>query len=418
MAVDVSDDLAAIAAASNRLTAAWAGHIGRGEGRSAAAESAAAQSTVFSGAGLWPLLGLLALGAEGPCRAELAGAYGLDPARGGSAARGFINLFDQAPALRAALGLWYRDDLSILDSWLDELPPATRGRLTGDIKADTDRLDAWADEHTDGLIKKMPVVLTPETTLVLASAILVTTTWRDEFTEFTHHAQAGPWTGRGLPALTRPTRPDTVRVVDGGPGTGPVTTSVVEGKDDIDVVLFLGEPQVTADLVLIAGIASLGAHATARPAKTAAEILADDSATAQSPGPGLTVQTVKSASPAPTAALTTPRFTIEAQHDLLASPELFGLSAASNPSTARFPGMSRQGLYLSSARQNAMAEFSATGFKAAAVTAIAMARSMAMRVDKHESRRLEVVYDRPFGFAAVHRPTGLIIVAGWVADLS
>jgi hypothetical protein len=26
-----------------------------------------------------------------------------------------------------------------------------------------------------------------------------------------------------------------------------------------------------------------------------------------------------------------------------------------------------------------------------------------------------VAFDRPFGFAAVHRPTGLVLVAGWVA---
>jgi hypothetical protein len=26
-----------------------------------------------------------------------------------------------------------------------------------------------------------------------------------------------------------------------------------------------------------------------------------------------------------------------------------------------------------------------------------------------------VTFDRPFGFLAVHRPTGLVVVAGWVA---
>ena len=97
--------------------------------------------------------------------------------------------------------------------------------------------------------------------------------------------------------------------------------------------------------------------------------------------------------------------------------ELFGLAAATDSARARFPGMSPQSLYVSSARQNAMAEFSGTGFKAAAVTVIAMARSMAMRRDNHQSRRLDAVYDRPFGFAAVHRPSGMIIVAGWVATL-
>ena len=29
---------------------------------------------------------------------------------------------------------------------------------------------------------------------------------------------------------------------------------------------------------------------------------------------------------------------------------------------------------------------------------------------------VEVVFDRPFGFIAVHRPSGLAVVAGWVAS--
>ncbi|GGV14111.1 hypothetical protein GCM10010182_38300 [Actinomadura cremea] len=29
---------------------------------------------------------------------------------------------------------------------------------------------------------------------------------------------------------------------------------------------------------------------------------------------------------------------------------------------------------------------------------------------------LDVTFDRPFGFLARHRPTGLVLLAGWVAD--
>ncbi|WP_332838981.1 hypothetical protein [Nocardia bovistercoris] len=60
------------------------------------------------------------------------------------------------------------------------------------------------------------------------------------------------------------------------------------------------------------------------------------------------------------------------------------------------------------------ARFTSGGFEAAAVTAIGMARAAA----PSQSRRIrcvEVTFDRPFGFLAVHRPTGLAIVAGWVA---
>lgn len=427
-AVDASDHLAAIAAASNRLTAEWTARTPDG------------MSTVLSGAGVWPLLGLLALGAEGRTRTELAGAYGLEPALGGTAAREFVDLFDRAPALRAALGLWYRDDVPMRDSWLRELPPATRGRLTDDYAADKEHLDAWAREHTDGLIEQMPVELTQDTVLVLASAIMVTTTWRQRFTETPHQAGAGPWAGRRLAALTREIAPESIRVIDGGtfdrtaadaPGAGPVTAVTVEGEDDIDVLLFLGGPDVPAGKVLRAGITALtdavggpgDASATGRPANhlgTAATdaLSSGDTAPADSSrAPGVVIRTVDSDSPDPEGALTTPRFTIHAQHDLLAEAGLFGLSTAGDADSASFPGMSSDPLYVSSARQNAMAEFSATGFKAAAVTAISMARAMSMRRNRFRARRIEVAYDRPFGFAAVHRTSGLIIAAGWVADV-
>jgi serine protease inhibitor len=424
-AVDVPDQSAAIAAASNRLTAEWSGRAEDGT------------STVLSGAGVWPLLGLLALGADGETRAELAGAYGLDPGLGGAAARGFMELFDRAPALRAALGLWYKDDLTVRDTWLQELPPATHGRLTGDLRGDKERLDAWAREHTDGLIEQMPVVLSRATVLVLASAILVTTTWRQRFTETSHRAAAGPWAGRALAALTRQIPPESIRVIDGDGGegdgdgdgessgpsdTGPITTVVVEGEDDIDVLLFLGGPDVSAGKVLRAGITALAAgaaHGTSQLGTAAAELLGSGDAEPadDSRAPGVVVRTVQSSSPGPVGTLTTPRFTIHAEHDLLADPPLFGLAAASDADAASFPGMSPEPLVVSTAKQNAMAQFSATGFKAAAVTAVSMARAVAMHRNRFQARRIEVAYDRPFGFAAVHRTSGLIIAAGWVADV-
>jgi len=388
---------AAIVAASNTLTSAWAERIPGG------------RSTVFSGAGVWPLLGVLALGADEPGRAELAGAYGLDPAQAGSAARLFVDLFDRAPALHAALGLWYRDELSVLDSWLDELPPTTRGRLTGDLVADKAHLDAWAHEHTEGLIKRMPIVLTRDMLLVLATAVMVKTTWHEPFTETTRKVASGPWAGGGrLAALTRSIEPRTVRVVDAGPQDGRITISTVEGGNDIDVLLFLGEPEVPASRVLQAGAAALSGDLPGT---------AVDELTGDQPGPGITVRTVTSTSNRPITNLVAMNFTVRAEHDLLDEADLFGLRTVSTRSDAgHFSGISaEEPLFIGSAKQDAMAQFSATGFEAAAVTAIGM-RAAAFIVPKHEVRETTITYDRPFGFAAVHRPSGLIIVAGWVAD--
>nr|WP_232542143.1 serpin family protein [Nocardia bovistercoris] len=79
-----------------------------------------------------------------------------------------------------------------------------------------------------------------------------------------------------------------------------------------------------------------------------------------------------------------------------------------------FPALAEDPLYVGSAVQDVCARFTSGGFEAAAVTAIGMARAAA----PSQSRRIrcvEVTFDRPFGFLAVHRPTGLAIVAGWVA---
>ncbi|BCK67125.1 hypothetical protein Srufu_010780 [Streptomyces libani subsp. rufus] len=63
---------------------------------------------------------------------------------------------------------------------------------------------------------------------------------------------------------------------------------------------------------------------------------------------------------APSLRLTTTGFTVGADHDLLERADLFGLATAADTSRGHFP-------------------------------------------------------DRPFGFLAVHRASGLVLVAGWVA---
>ncbi|MGZ0148139.1 serpin family protein [Kribbella sp. WER1] len=109
--------------------------------------------------------------------------------------------------------------------------------------------------------------------------------------------------------------------------------------------------------------------------------------------------------------LSLPYFEIDADHDLLQHREVFGLTAAADPRRGHFPGLSPQPLAIDQARQVVMARFSATGFEAAAVTAMAVAAGAAPTVT---ARALSVNLDRPFGFVAVHRPTGVPVVAGWV----
>jgi serine protease inhibitor len=80
-------------------------------------------------------------------------------------------------------------------------------------------------------------------------------------------------------------------------------------------------------------------------------------------------------------------------------------------SQGHFPGLSPQPLAVDQAKQAVLARFSATGFEAAAVTAMAMAAGSA---PTPRAKALLVSLEHPFGFIAVHRPTGVPVVAGWV----
>ncbi|MFC6021311.1 serpin family protein [Plantactinospora solaniradicis] len=362
--------------AANALSARWASTLD-------------GTQTVFSGVGVYPLLALLAPYAAGPARDELLAVAGV-PAR-----------FDLAgsPTTRLAMAVWSRHDLPLTSGWLDAVPESMRGELTGDPGTDRPVLDAWASRHTEDLIPRMPVEVDGETQLLLASALLVVTTWAEPFKEQWVQPGSGPWQGRDVTGLRRRSRDLSVlRVAD--TGAGPLTLLTVRGSEDVDVVLALGAPDRSAAQVLSAAIATPGPGPT---------LAATD-------GPGVTEEVVTALDDQPELELSTVRFTVEGDHDLLANAELFGLRSATDRGRGHFPGISPRPLAVSAARQSAVATFGAKGFKAAAVTAIAMTVGSLPPKPTKQKRLVRVAFDRPFGFLAVHRRTGLVLVAGWVSE--
>lgn len=384
--------------AANALTVRWAAALG----------AAAGQGTVFSGAGVWPLLGLLATGADERGRAELGAAFGLDPAHAADAVRAVVDLFDRSPGLALALGLWRRADTAVRREWLDRLPPATRGVLGGDAAADQAALDAWAGEHTGGRITRMPVGLSPSIRLLLASALTVETTWLRPLKRNAATRGAGAWSRTPLALLTRESRggsPEASWLA--ATEAGPVTVTVLEGSDDVDVYLFLGEENRAAADVLSQGIVAL--------TELAASAVPCARWTGDRPAPGVRVTTTTNATGEPETRLECVGFEFSARHDLLAHAKVFGLRHAASPGD-RFPGIG-DGIELAQARQEAVAEFTETGFKAAALTTVAMRRmAMSRPLTQRQARLTTISYTRPFGFAAVHRGDGLVLVAGWVAQ--
>ena len=383
----------ATARAVNGLTGRWAG--------------TAAGGTVFSAAGVWPLLAFLADGAAGVARAELAAALGLPADESAAAARELLHAMADARGVDAALGLWTRRTLQLRKEWAAGLPVDAHGVLGGDSAADQRELDAWAGKRTGGLIERMPVEVREDTALVLASALALRTAWLRPFEEHPVRPSAGPWRGRTLRGLNRRSvRLDRVGVT-AVPG-GRVTEVKVLGDNGVDVHLLLGDEHMTPGQVLAAGVGALDGSCP----------VGKGSLLPHGPaGPGLRVEERPCAEPRqPTLEVTTTAFEVRAHHDLLDLHGLFGLTAARDTRQGHFPGISTSPLALGSARQSVLARFDALGFEAAAVTAVAAAPGGPPPTPRYTATVVTATFDRPFGFLAVHRETRLALAAGWVDE--
>jgi serine protease inhibitor len=266
-------------------------------------------------------------------------------------------------------------------------------KFTGDLGADQATLDAWARDRTDGMIKRMPVRIDTSTLLLLASALTVRTTWRQPFGKT---RSPGPW-----PLMSRTTDdPSIVRA------NASVACVRIEGDNGIDVELVIGPAGVPASVTLSAGLAVVTG---------AAEAGSGDDLLDGAPAPGIVVDHTVSTSNTPQCVVEAPKFTVRASHDLTAFPDVFGLNTVLDASEQRLPGISERPIAVGKAAQDAIAEFTDTGFRAAAVTALTMRPAgMVRRVHEYEVRRVTATFDRAYGFLAVHRATGLVLVSGWV----
>jgi hypothetical protein len=182
----------------------------------------------------------------------------------------------------------------------------------------------------------------------------------------------------------------------------------VYGDNAIDVHLLLGEEGMTPGQVLGAGVDILARRVAVLPGPRLPYGKA---------GPGLSVVKVRSERPnPPTLNVATVGFDIRALHDLLELHRLFGLTTAMDPGRGHFPGITgTTPLAVESARQAAMARFTALGFRAAAVTAFGAVGAGIPEL-RWITTRVDARFDRPFGFLAVHRHARLVLSAGWVTE--
>jgi hypothetical protein len=347
------------AAKANILTATWA---------------ALSPGAVFSAAAMYPLLALLASVAAGRAGQELR-----------SVAPTPLTL-----PIQGALGLWTREGVPLTLDWAARADP----RLTGDPMVDRPLLDAWAAAQTGAPVPPLPFTAAEEGSVVLAAALAVTADWATPFTDGVLRPAAGPWAGRRLASLHR-RDPDLTTLRAARTASAVVTLLTIRGTAEIDVVLCTAGGAAPPPDVLATAVESFATAPIARK------------------GPGIASALIDAADPAPELVVKVPRFAAAAAHDLLRSAEAFGLRAAAGPSS--FPGISDAPLRVAAAGVSVAAAFTGPGFRAAPVTRAAMV-PMPADPGPATARRLRVTvrFDEPFGYLAVHRPTGLVLMAGWI----
>ncbi|MEV0158093.1 hypothetical protein AB0H57_30955 [Micromonospora sp. NPDC050686] len=132
---------------------------------------------VASPLGAWLLLALSAPAATGADRDELAGLLGVDVPTATRLATTLLD--DPHPLVASATAVWHRPGYDT-DGWRDWRATLPRATGTGALPKQPE-LDAWAREHSLGLVDRFPLRLEPGTLFVLADALATRVSWAQPF---------------------------------------------------------------------------------------------------------------------------------------------------------------------------------------------------------------------------------------------
>ena len=347
---------------------------------------------VTSPLGVWLLLALVAPAAQG-------GRAGLETALGATAddasTRAAELLSDPHPAVSAAAAVWDRLLGPTFDDWARDLPAVVeRGPVPSQAGA-----DAWASERTLGMIEQFPLEIDELTRLILASALATDISWVQPLEE-----------AEGLLTFG-----DGIQLVAETEAGGLVAVAAPPSSSALDVFSVIAAPDVPA------GRVDEAAH------QVAAMLAGDEGSARRVPVEELTDghawsvterrETRSGSAEQEEWQTYLPAWSAKSDHDLRNAPgmaEVFEtLSGFARPEDQPVSF---------EARQTAVAAYTRTGFKAAAVTAVGM-RAAGMP-DFHEVlvRRVELRFDRPYAVlacAALHEGPeawhGLPVFSAWVA---
>ncbi|MFE6648861.1 hypothetical protein ACFVJS_20015 [Nocardioides sp. NPDC057772] len=341
-----------------------------------------AEAPVISYAGLWLLLALVSPAADADA---ITGALGLPPEEARAVAEKLIT--EPHPTVAAALGAWLAD-------WV---VPTTSLPVDVEPLPDQKTLNAWAAEHTRGLIKTMPVTVDDDTMLLLATALVTTPEWTEPLTIEDGHLVLR----NSLQAIVETS-------------AGPVAVARPASRDGVDVFSVIAAPDVPADDVWVVVAEVIEQYASGEAThSTHPEDLAD--------GHAWTVKRERREyaphdAPEPNSVVFTtrlPAWNADASHELDAAP---GVTSIAEGISARLPDQTG-GIEFKCA-QNATAAYDQNGFEAAAVTAMAwMSGSARPGYVERKIRHVQVSFDRPHAVIAIARGgvwDGIPLFEAWV----
>lgn len=335
----------------------------------------------ISYAGLWLLLAHLAPVAEGAMATAVADAIGI--AGEDAAALAAELLAAPHPTIATALGAWSR--------------LAQKAPLAVDIDPMPDQagLDRWAAEHTRGLIARFPVEVSPDTLLIVATALVLQPRWLEEL-----H-----------------TDDDGMLVLDDGLQTlvdtraaGLVAVAKPFSADGVDVISVIAAPEVPpADVWRAADEVAAQLNRGALWHGGYPADLTD--------GHAWTVREVTESFLAWDAPADTdvrwrsrlPRWTAATDRDLTEAPGIAAIAAALAEADPQLDGPVQ-------CRQIATAAYDESGFTAAAVTAFGVTTGAPEFVER-TVRRVEITFGRPHALIAIARGgpwEGVPVFHAWV----
>ena len=352
---------------------------------------AAGSHHVASPLGAWLLVALGAPAMAGSERDAASEALGMEP---DDAAREAAALLAEAPpAIHAAVAVWWRAEraTAALDSWVSGLPAQVE---TGDMPAQA-QADEWADRHTDHLIGSMPLRLTEDSTLVLASAVATRVSWRSPHDTAPSYrlGKDSPWSGQVERVLHAESGAFIVRTSAAG-----LVGVLAKEAGGLTVVSVIAAREV--DSLLVLDVAHRLAVEAVNGELQAASLF--DLPLGEGEAWTINEKEVETDAPHGREELVTavlPAWSARSTHDLSAPAGAFdgfadGLRVLLRPSPRGYGGV---------AAQSAMAEYTREGFAAAAVTAWATFEGAAMfpRLPRGLLRSATVRFGRPHAVVAV-----------------